>query len=419
MAKINNRTVMSDRTGAYTVLPAAVAAQPSQGSKVYDNYNLIKASNAGNTPTTVAGSTYVPPRHTWDAATSLEAAGLPMGNAPIEDTTPADKNLGGKSGGGGGGGTYQQSVAPVADPYADLYAIYQQKLDAQNAANEQRRAARLGALQSNYANAKSKLSDAFNSGETALNTDAERALREAYVQAKLNERALNQQLQSMGINGGAAESSLAKAYNDYGNSRNAIEQNRMDALKELLSQYQGQLGDMESAYSANLADLDSDYFGNGLDFITNYYDTIANLQAQNAASNLKSALGKSGGAKITTDDGGLDTKSIVSTLSKYKGNLADAEAYLDYVGVPEEQRAELYWAAGINPDSVPTGAHKARLDSIDNDVLSRFMSYVDGNRGQIYNGDAQLLAAVQRFGKQYGLTEAQMRALLTEASKRY
>lgn len=336
------------------------------------------------------------------------------------DTTPTDISINGGSGGsngGNGGGTYQQSAAVVSDPYSDLYAIYQQKLDAQNAANEQRRAARLGALQSNYANAKSKLSDAFNSGETALNNDANNALRESYINMMLNQKRLNQQLESQGINGGAMESSLARAYNDYGNSRNNIEQGRMDALRELLSQYQGQLGDMESAYASNLADLDSDYFGNGLDFVTDYYNTIANLQAQNAASSLKNALGK-GTTKVTTNDGGLDTKSIKSTLSKYKGNLADAEAYLDYIGVPEDQRAQLYWDAGINPNSVASGVQKSLLDSIDDDVKNRFLSYVSGNRNQIYNGDEKLMAALQSFGRQYGLTEEQMRALLAEASRR-
>lgn len=330
--------------------------------------------------------------------------------APV--ATPTDISVNGNDPGTSrsGGGSYQQSATPVADPYADLMSIYQQKLNAENAANEQRRQARANALQSNYANAKSKLSDAFNSGEASLNEDANKSLREAFIQSKLNERALNQQLQSMGINGGALESSLARGYNDYANSRNAIEQNRMNALKELLSQYQGQLGDMESAYNANLADLDSDYFGNGLNYITDYYDTIANLQAQNAASNMKSALGK-GSAKVTTDNGGLDTKTIKSTLAKYKGNLADAEAYMDYLGVPEDQRAQLYWEAGINPNSVSAGV----LDSIDDNVRSRFLSYVNGNRNQIYNGDEKLMLALQNFGKQYGLTEQQMRALLAEA----
>lgn len=347
-------------------------------------------------------------------ATKKVVPTAPPVDEPPTDVFNGDGSGSGDGGGNGGGGTFQQNIAPASDPYADLYAIYQQKLDAQNAANEQRKAARLGALQSNYANAKSRLSDAFNSGETALNNDADNALRESYINMMLNQKRLNQQLESQGINGGAMESSLARAYNEYGNSRNNIEQGRLDALKELLSQYQGQLGDMESAYNTNLADLDSDYFGNGLDFVTDYYNTIANLQAQNAASSLKNALGK-GTTKVTTNDGGLDTKSIKSTLSKYKGNLADAEAYLDYIGVPEDQRAQLYWDAGINPDSVASGVQKSLLDSIDDNVKNRFLSYVSGNRNQIYSGDEKLMAALQSFGKQYGLTEKQMRALLAEA----
>lgn len=389
------------KTAAQAAQEAAIAQ--AQSNIARNNNQLINAYNAQNATPKV----YI---HSNDAS---------IGNAsPATLSQQPTSN-------GGGGGTYQMAAAPASDPYADLYAIYQQKLNAENAANEQRRQARANALQSNYANAKSKLSAAFNSGEASLNQDANKALREAFVQSKLNERALNQQLQSMGINGGALESSLARGYNDYANSRNAIEQNRMDALKDLLSQYQGQLGDMESAYAANLADLDSDYFGNGLDFVTDYYDAIAALQKQNAASNLQAQLGKrSSGSVSTSESNGLN-KDIVNGLKNYKGNLAAARAYLTYKGIPEQSQNDYLMDGGFGADMMDDGslasygiapqARKVDTSSVSPAVRQRLLSYLDADRGQVYNGDAQLMKALQDFGKQYNIPEDVMKAILAEA----
>lgn len=329
-------------------------------------------------------------------------------------------------------GTRSASAVPTAqaDPYADLMAIYQQKLDAENAANEQRRQAQLNALNSRYATAKSRLSDAFNSGESALNNDANRALREAFVQSKLNERSLNQQLQSMGINGGALESSLARAYNDYGNSRNAIEQNRMDALKDLLSQYQGQLGDMESAYAANLADLDSNYFGNGLDFVTDYYDAIAALQKQNAASNLQAQLGKRSAGNVSANENNGLNKDIVNGLKNYKGNLAAARAYLTYMGVPEQTQNDYLMNGGFGADLMDDGSLAslgiAPTRSASN-VTPAVRSTIINNLKRIYPTTAQdglsaneslyrnVINQLNQYAQQYGLSDAEAQAILAEA----
>lgn len=398
---VYNKEYAKAAQAAQAAQEAAIAQAQSNIART--NNQLINAYNAQNATPKV----YI---HTNDASISNASP------ATLIQQPTANPN-------GGGGGTYQQSTAVQANPYADLMAIYQQRLDAQNAANEQRRAARLGALQSNYANAKSRLSDAFNSGETALNTDADNALRESYINMMLNQRRLNQQLESQGINGGAMESSLARAYNDYGNSRNNIEQGRMDALRELLSQYQGQLGDMESAYASNLADLDSDYFGNGLDFVTDYYDAIAALQKQNAASNLQAQLGKRSSGSAATNDSGLDS-NILSVGKNYKGNAIGYKRYLDAVGVPEGQQSLYQMSVGNDPDvsaaiaQAENDKQQSILDSIDSNIYDRFMNYVGGKRNQIYSGDEKLMAALQSFGRQYGLTEEQMRALLAEASRR-
>lgn len=332
-------------------------------------------------------------------------------------------NGGGGNGGNGGGGTTVANTAVNANPYADLYSIYENQLNAQKAALEQQRQARLGALQSNYANAKNQLSGAFDSGENQINTDADKALRESYVNMMLNQKRLNQQLESQGINGGAMESSLARAYNDYGNSRNNIEQGRLDNISQLLREYQNSLGDVENNYQNNLANLDADYSGNIADAVSNYYQTIANLQAQNAASSLKNALGKRSSGSAATNDNGLDS-NILSVGKNYKGNAIGYKRYMDAVGVPEGQQSLYQMSVGNDPDvsaaiaQAENDRQQSILDSIDRNIYDRFMNYVGGKRNQIYSGDEKLMAALQSFGSQYGLTEEQMRALLAEASRR-
>lgn len=294
----------------------------------------------------------------------------------------------------------------VPSELTDPEKIIQHLLD-----TEQVTQAQIDAIKSNPMNA-------FNSGEASLNEDANKALREAFIQSKLNERALNQQLQSMGINGGALESSLARGYNDYANSRNAIEQNRMNALKELLSQYQGQLGDMESAYNANLADLDSDYFGNGLNYITDYYDTIANLQAQNAASNLQAQLGK---RSAVANDNGLDP-NIVSLVKGFKNNPSSAVRLLNSYGITGDAMTPYLWAGQIDPTLIddygndstanaPTsGITDGQRQSMIN-TLRRVMSLSKGTK----EGSANVAAQMDQFAKTYGLTQAEAQAILAEA----
>ena len=332
-------------------------------------------------------------------------------------------NASASSSGGASAGT-----VVATNPYADLYSIYEQQLNAQKNALEQQRQARLGALQSNYANAKNQLSGAFDSGENQINTDADNALRESYINMMLNQKRLNQQLQSQGLNGGAMESSLARAYNDYGSSRNNIEQGRLDNIGQLLREYQNSLGDVEANYQNNLANLDADYSGNIANAVSNYYDTIAKLQAQNAASSLKNALGKSS-ANINTGDSGLD-KNLVSLVKGFKDSPSSAVRLLNSYGIYGDAMTPYLWAGQIDPTLVDTlggavteatvnnalggnalaGLTQSARNNIIN-TLKRVASLSKGTREMTSNVAAQM----DQLAKQYGLTQEQASALLAEA----
>lgn len=325
----------------------------------------------------------------------------PAYNPPVSD--------GGNSGSGGGGSL--QTVPVQTDPYAGIYSIYEQQLNAQRDALAQQRQARLNALQANYNNAKSKLDSSFASGETELNQNADEALREAYIDNMLNQRALNQQLAGQGIVGGAAESVLARAYNNYGNNRNEIERNRMDNLRSLLGNYQGTLGDIENSYLAGMSDADSDYSGSIADAMTSYYDRLANMQAQNAASQYKAALGKSSSSSSgSSSESGLN-KDILNVGKANKTNPSAYKRYLDEAGVPEAQQREYLWAVGIDPDSaamLPQTTRNAILDELEN-------AYASARSNNNPYADNIINQRMQQLVRQFGLTEAQARELLAEA----
>lgn len=319
--------------------------------------------------------------------------------------TPATPS-GGDGGSGGGGGSLQ--AAPAADPYAGIYSLYEQQLNAQRDALAQQRQARLDALRANYNNARSKLDSSFASGEADLNQDANEALREAYIDSMLNQKALNQQLLGQGITGGAAESILARAYNNYGNNRNAIERNRMDRLTSLLNNYQGTLGDIENSYLAGMADADSDYSGSIANAMTGFYDKMANMQAQNAASQYKAALGKSGSSSSTKAEDPY--KDVLSVGKSYKGNASGFKKYMDALGIPEQDQRMLQMQVGNDPDSMnilPMATRNAILDELD--------TVPEGMRSNPPVMMQYVNNLMQRLVKQYNLTEDQARELLEEA----
>lgn len=324
---------------------------------------------------------------------------------------------------GGDGGNPYQAASVSSDPYASIYSLYEQQMNAQRDALEQQRKARLNALQANYNNAKNQLDSSFASGEAQMNQDADDALREAYISNMLNQRNMNQYLNGQGITGGAAESILANLYNTYGNNRNDIERGRMDNLRQLLANYQGTLGDIENSYLSGMADADSDYSGSIADALSNYYNNLASLQQQNIANQYKATLGKSGSSSSNSSNTADATarKNMVSTISKFKddpeGLISVAQAYgIDY-NTPEGQL--LLLEGGVNPNILNTSTNTTNyakaLASVPMDVKNRLLSYLDQNRGQVYGDDAKLIAALQTFGKQNGLTEAQVKAILAEA----
>ena len=180
------------------------------------------------------------------------------------------------SGGSSGGSSkpnYTQTAPPASSPnwqdqFNSLYQQqqanankYQQQLQqaAQNSYNNNMNAlnaayqSKLNALASGFNSTKDSLGRQYDASKGEVNRDAERALREAYVNKMMSGKNLQQQLTAQGISGGAAESTLASLQNNYGNSRNGIETTRNDNLTELLNTYQNNMAAAEQEYYNRLA----------------------------------------------------------------------------------------------------------------------------------------------------------------------
>lgn len=201
------------------------------------------------------------------------------------------------SSGGRGGISIGISGNGMSDYQAQLAALYgNQRSQAEALLAQQRAAAeeayrkgmanlesswnaKSGALSDNLQNTLASLARQYNASKGEVNADAEKSFREAYVNYMQNRKNINQNLSAQGISGGAAESTMAGMYNNYGNSRNDISTTLNDNLTSLENLYQDNRANAQSDYNMQYAQALSDYL--------NYQ----NQMEQNLANNIAGSYG--------------------------------------------------------------------------------------------------------------------------------
>ena len=141
----------------------------------------------------------------------------------------------GSGGSAGGTGTLPGGASPAVQP--SMVDTVQQKLrEATDLANK-------NAL------------DVYNSGKAELNANIENQLRELYIARMMADRALPVQMSAQGINGGAAESTLAGNRNQYQSNRNALYQDANAKLADLLNTYNTSVNSNEQNLAQQMANL--------------------------------------------------------------------------------------------------------------------------------------------------------------------
>lgn len=108
-----------------------------------------------------------------------------------------------------------------------------------------------------------------------VNSAAERALQDAYVNKMQNQRTMNQGLTAQGMTGGASETALSRLLNSYDNSRASTENARLENLANL-----------ENTYLNNMASLRGILANGQAGDISQYMSNIASLAAQNGVNPL-------------------------------------------------------------------------------------------------------------------------------------
>lgn len=197
----------------------------------------------------------------------------------VPKTTPPVSGGGGGSSSGSSGGGTAVSSAPASDggynAYMDLLNSWmeQQRAAAEAAAAAKRQAAQQaydrsmaalgnaysstqGTLKENYETGLGTLQDSYDTGVTGVNKQADKAQNQAYINYMLTKRDMPQLLAAQGVNGGAAESTLASVANNYGSSRNNIDTGRNDSLSELLNQLNANKASALQSYNSSLSDLE-------------------------------------------------------------------------------------------------------------------------------------------------------------------
>ena len=275
---------------------------------------MYQATNKGS----LGGNQYAKPKSSTTKKVSSSSSGSSSSSsvsAPVQTESY------------GGGVT-----TDYASQLAELYA--QQQAQAQALAAQQRAAAesayragmerlgqawntKTGALKDNLNSTLAGLQRQYDSSKNEVNADANKSLREAYINYMLNRKNLNQNLSAQGIGGGAAESTQAGMYNNYGTSRNNINTTLNDNLTSLENMYQGNIASAQQQYNSAYANALSDYlnyqnqleqnlansivgsYGNMVNSLgslnSGYTDTLYNLLEKQAAyeyANTQNTLGR-------------------------------------------------------------------------------------------------------------------------------
>ena len=206
--------------------------------------------------------------------------------------------------------TPSYSGVDYASQLANMYA--QQQAQAQAYAAQQRAAAesayragmerlgqawdtKTGALKDNLNSTLAGLQRQYDSSKNEVNAGANKSLREAYINYMLNRKNLNQNLSAQGIGGGAAESTQAGMYNNYGTSRNNINTTLNDNLTSLENMYQGNIASAQQQYNSAYANALSDYL--------NYQNQLE----QNLANSIVGSYGNMVSSLGSLDSGYTDT----------------------------------------------------------------------------------------------------------------
>lgn len=247
---------------------------------------------------------------------------------------------------------YEKQAQLLQQQYERQKAAEEAARQKQEAAALAGRDAMIGAAQGNYDSSIAARQEAYDKNVGTVNSDAERAMQQAYINNQLQKRNLGQQLAALGRSGGAAESTLLGLANEYGGQRGALDEQRNEQLGDLaLDLSQGKAEDLqrlnalkaqyESDYQNRIQDLASASLDRLLNYENSYTSAMASLEqarAQQLAEIATAASGYSSG--ITADTTAQDYLKNLQMV--YDGTMTRDDVVNNRSAIVRSYGQELY-----------------------------------------------------------------------------
>ena len=164
-------------------------------------------------------------------------------------------------------GTGSTSYDPIAGYYDRIVSLYEKQLAEEQARQEALRQQRIEAANKIKDQRIEATNATYNTSMANLDNAKEDSLRQAYIKYMQEQKALPQQMQALGLTGGATETTLASLKNAYGSNRTGIMNNALSEQRQIEADRANAIAGAEADAAA--AELDaysaaSEYEANAL-----------------------------------------------------------------------------------------------------------------------------------------------------------
>lgn len=134
----------------------------------------------------------------------------------------------------------------------------------------------LDTLKKNYDASRNQMGISYGNSQADTNAGYDTSARQNYINYMQAQKNLPDQLNALGIRGGASESSLIRLGSNYGTNVAANESARQTALRDLERQYKDKLFDAEQDYNKQVAAINDAYSND----YKSYMDSFGKLLSQ-------------------------------------------------------------------------------------------------------------------------------------------
>lgn len=170
---------------------------------------------------------------------------------------------------------YDNNYNSLIDSLMEMYGLNSSNL-------EDSYAQLLNALGLNYADTEGLLRSQYENSQSELENSRRRQLQEAYIARMMQQRNLGDQLDTLGLTGGASETMLANLLNNYNNNRASVEEQIRASLRDILNNYMTNQTSARQRYNDALMDAQQRQLNARQSLMNNLYNAQADALTNRA-----------------------------------------------------------------------------------------------------------------------------------------